>query len=439
MPEAKWLTSANMVDQCEELGKWLLVATRGGKAFCEKNPRAPYLTDYADCVTEIQLSSLGSIDQAYENLKNVEAGEWLLTVPPVKECTEEVHLPFGHRLRMDFDLKDSEFDELKAPSWAHECNLCQAMTNLEQLNVGLTADELVSKAPGDVKSCFAWLHARWLAALCETVRDDVCSHIRPYFEAYDPIEAIFPSHAKSHEHVWTTACKYLHTMQANMDYTNNDLERAKATPAYFVCDILEVEFTYQSPSDLKAVYERISSLTWIDDGIRLVQTANQFHDHHVGSKGEGYRDLKVWLAVYTRAGPFIIEVRLHLAAFHEHHGRTGTAFQCFKGKFENEGEPRKHWFKLVGRIQALREAEAQGDPHLLSEAIEEARTAGCTHDRLCKAMKILQKQKSTRAWQARQDELRAEHQDAFHQKQVAVAAANKAHFCHECALTNCCQ
>lgn len=433
-PEAQDL-SDNMIAQCQEIGRWLLDATQGGKAFQDSDPRGPYITEYADCVSEFQQTSSNLLDKDFWALEKVEAGNWLLTVPPISEICSDVWLPFGYKLRMDLDLRctnefgekirDEDFEELRAPSWPLDCNLDAALTDLEQFNVQLTADELVSQAPDEVRECFAWLHARWLQALCESVREEVFAKVTPLLDAHHPKEAIVPSKVKSFEEVWKRAKIHLNTMTEAFDFNDRNKVRAQATPAYFVCDILELHYVYESAVDLKTVYESLEALTWKQDGMKLVKTKNGFHRDHHASHG-GYRDLKVWLAVHTKAGPFITEIVLHLTDFYEDKHKMLLAFDCVKGIFERKGEPRKTWFRLLATMTKLRQAEARSDPKALSAAIEQARDAGCSQVHLVKAQRSLQQCKSARSWQQRQDELRQEHLQTFHMKQVGVSAAHKA-------------
>lgn len=423
--------SDKMIEQCQELGRWLLVATRGGKAFGNKNTRAPYLTDYADCVVELQQNSFKGLQKLYNELEDTTAGDWLVSHPPMKEVSGDVELPFGYRLRMDLDLKAQDFEELRAPSWPHDCDLGAALADLEQLNVALPAADIVANAPkevnaNDIQSLFAWLHARWLQAICESVREECFQKIKTWFDAFHPVQAIIPDKCKSHEQVWTKAKYYLETMnKKNVDAKNVDTERAKATPAYFVCDILEIQFVYASAEDIQKVYQNLEALTWAHDRLRLVKTQNLFHERTLTPAG-GYRDLKVWIAIETSAGPFVTEVILHLADFYKDRYKMLLPFECFRGTFETEGEQKKQWKRLLEKLRKLREAEDRAEPDRLLEAIEEARNAGCSMARLCKARRNVQKYRSALSWLKREEEIRLGEIESYHQTLLHEKAANKA-------------
>jgi len=242
------------------------------------------------------------------------------------------------------------------------------------LGDNLTADELLSSAPCEPCSCFAWLHARWLLAVYRCMQGEIA------------LEDV-----KSLDKLWEKICRVWKVGYfgggGRLDICD-ELRCAHATPACTVCDIIGTSLVFTLRLDLRRFYEALSFANWNDHGVALLRTKNGFHRDTRSSLG-GFRDLKVWLALQTSLGPLVAKVQLHLEEFYQEKQRMVLFFECAHGSFDCDVKLREHWWHLLQVLERLLDAVKKEDFDRLSEAIADAHGIGYPVMHLCKAKRLL--------------------------------------------------
>lgn len=267
------------------------------------------------------------------------------------------------KLRMDFSFSPMfalELPDFPVPGWVHQLNTEQVLKSLEQVSMvgafrpGDAAFDMLSLAsnsevsdqaesmlddcmPGQLSADevlrVRW-YAAWLQGFCSKFTGVIAERLSDVMHnAFNREKGSLPfyarSEAKSLPRIMEKTFEAIDNVLKHYPLAsqNKDLRWVLISMANIIVDIFGCTVVVESLSELRQGYEALMNLQLGTDGVLVLRTSNGFH----GSRTRAtYRDLKVWIAICIPLAcvpselkdvvnadlPLLVEVQLHLDAFH---------------------------------------------------------------------------------------------------------------------------